>query len=154
MTECCDLPLKMVSARFALHGHLEKPKAMILCGLLWSPSDYFEPQQWTEHDIPDRLPSPLPTPLSKPQPTLLPILFANRILRIQKKLLPNPWQKQANARKKVCCCSCRIAAGCAERRCCDGFVVKFERLLPEECGHGCYQQAAHKSHACYPYVTK
>ena len=73
----------MVSARFALHGHLEKPKAMILCGLLWSPSDYFEPQQWTEHDIPDRLPSPLPTPLSKPQPTLLPILFANRILRIQ-----------------------------------------------------------------------
>ena len=73
----------MVSTRFALQGHLEKPRAMISCGLLWSPSNYFEPLPWTDHDIPGRLPSPLPTPLSKPPPTLLPILFAIRILRIQ-----------------------------------------------------------------------
>ena len=73
----------MVSTRFALQGHLEKPRAMISCGLLWSPSNYFEPLQWTDHGIPGRLPSPLPTPLSKPQPTLLPILFVIRILRIR-----------------------------------------------------------------------
>ena len=87
--------------------------------------------------------SPLPTLLSRLQPNSLPILLANRILRIQcqRDLLPNPWEKQANGRKKVCCCTCRIAVGCAVPHWCDGFVVKFERPLPEKRGRGCYQQA-------------